>query len=317
MPEDDGPLRHIVFEELSMVAAETKSNDATPAGWSVIALLLKEFSRQAVAEQARLKSQLEALVAIAVQPLSPEGRIVLDAPEGLVVVVLANPNEALAVAERAQAGAADLPVCLAVNYGPVKAMKDASGAPRLVGDGILSAVTLANLATRGRMLLSRPFREAVVRIAPHRARTLVSVGAFTDATVRSHELFTIDPRAAILSRRRLIAGGGLAVLGIVGAGIAVRVMRERPAVIQFEISPRGDIFVDGVMKGRSPPVNRIEVSPGSHTIEVRNEPHAPLKLEMRLRSAEEVRVSHAFGTRRAERKEGDSFVEDIRRRLGF
>lgn len=285
-----------------------------PAGFNVIALILREFTRQPVAEQARLKSRLEALAAFAIQQLSPAERIMLESPDGLVIVVLAGPEDALDVAERAQAGSADLPLCIAVNHGPVKTVAEASSGPRFVGDGIVSAVTLANLATRGRLLVSRPFREVLGASAPHRARTLISVGALTDATVRTHELFTPDPRVATTRRRQLIIAGSLATLGILGTGVAARVMREKPAVIQFEITPQGDIFVDGELKGRSPPLTQVAVSPGAHTIEVRNDPYAPLKLQMKLKPAEEIKVTHSFSGRKP-RKGGDSFIEDVWRRL--
>jgi hypothetical protein len=287
-----------------------------PAGTAVIALIVKEFSRQAVTEQARLKSQLEALVAIAIQPLAPADRIVLETPDGLVVVVLGDPGDALDVAERAQAGAADLPLAVAVNHGPVKSITDTSGGARFVGDGLVSALTLANLATRGRLLVSRAFRDSLANVAPHRARKLHSVGALTDANLRTHELFTPDPAAAMVERQRLMIAGGLAVFGILGAGVAIRAMRSGgQASIQFDISPQGDIFVNGELKGTSPPLTRVALRPGVHAIEVRNSGHAPLRLELNLKPAEEAKVTHAFGARRAARKEGDSLVEELWRRM--
>lgn len=295
-----------------MAEDKTREPVAAPQGRSVIALILREFSRQPVAEQARLKSQLEALVAFAIQPLDADERIVLEAPDGLVVVVLASPEDALDVAERAQAGTADLALCIAVNHGPVKAAEP--GGTRILGDGVISAVMLANLATRGRLLISRPFREALGAIAPHRVSSLMAVGALTDSTVRTHEVFTPDPRTAVSRRRRLVAFGSVAVLAILGTGVAARMARTKPAVIEFEITPQGDIFLDGELKGRSPPLVRLAVSPGAHTVEVRNDPHAPLRLKLSLKPAEEMTVTHKFPSRK-ERKEGDSFVEDIWRRL--
>jgi hypothetical protein len=68
----------------------------------------------------------------------------------------------------------------------------------------------------------------------------------------------------------------------------------RPAIIQLEITPRGDVFVDGVRQGRSPPLTRLEVDPGPHTIEVRNNPSPPLRLELSLGSGQEMTISHTF-----------------------
>jgi PEGA domain-containing protein len=296
------------------IGDEQKETPPGQVGFSVIALILRDFSRHAVAEQAKLKSQLEALTAIAIQRLSQSGRLVLDTLDGLVIVVLSGPEHALEVAESAQAAAADLPVCIAVNYGPVKKSADAGDSPRFVGDGIVSAVTLANLATRGRLLLSRPFRDALNTAAPQRITALTPIGALTDASLRSHELFTLDPAAAAAVRRRFMLTAGAAALGILGIGVATRLLHAKPAMIQFEISPHGEVFVDGELRGKSPPLSRLAVSPGAHTIEVHNDAYAPLRLQMNLKPAEEMKVTHAFGGRKP-RKQGDSFVEDVWRRL--
>jgi len=296
---------------------------AVPA--SVISLLVREFSHQTVAEQAKLKAQLAALLAVAIGPLRNAARVVLDAPDGMVAVVLDEPARALEVAQRAQSAAEGLPLCIGVNHGPVKLAADAGGVPELLGDGIVAAVTLAKLATRGRLLASRSFHDALEATAPHRATEISSIGAFTDANVRTHDLFTLDPRAAAARRRWLLAAGALAVCGILAAGAGVRLVRsgaKRPAVIQLEITPLGDIFVDGEKKGRSPPLTRLEVSPGPHTIEVRNPAHPPLKLALNLKPAEEMSVTHTFAApKKADRarkeKKEESFIDGVRRKLGI
>ena len=303
-------------------------SDAAPAPLevSVIAFSLKNFSRQPVAEQARQKAQLEAAVALAIQPLRVDERVVLDSPDGLVVAVRGDPEDALQVAERGQVACADLPVCIALNHGPLKLVAESAGREEMVGDGIVAAMTLASLATRGRVLASRAFRDALAAAAPHRASELGAAGAFTDAEVRTHELFTVDPAARPARRRRFMLMGGAAALGLVAAGVSARMIRsasKRPAVLAFDVSPNGDIYVDGQLRGESPPLVRLEVAPGPHTIEVRNERHPPLRLELTLRPGEEIKVKHAFagarkGDRRA-RKEGkdDSYIGELRRRFGF
>lgn len=303
-------------------------SDAAPAALEVsaIAFTLKNFSRQPVADQARQKAQLEAAVALAVQPLRLEDRVVLDSPDGLVVAVLGDAEHALQVAERGQVTCSGVPVCIALNYGPVKIVREPAGREELIGDGIVAAITLANLATRGRLLASRAFRDALAAAAPHRASELAAAGAFTDAEVRSHELFTIDPAARPARRRRFMLMGGAAALGLMAAGVSARMIRSasrRPAVIAFEVSPNGDIYVDGQLRGETPPLARLEIAPGPHTIEVRNDPHPPLRLELTLQPGEEIRVKHAFaGARKGDRKtrkdrKDDSYIGELRRRLGI
>jgi class 3 adenylate cyclase len=291
---------------------------------SVLSLSLKDFSRQPVLEQAKQKAQLEAAVASAIQPLRPRDRIVLDAPEGLAVALLAGPEDALRVAKRAQAAAGELPVCMALNHGPVKLVANPAGGQEILGDGIAAAVALANLATRGRLMVSRAFRDALTAIAPERSSDLAPLGAFTDSSVRTHELFTLDPRAASLRRRRFLAYGTLAVVALVGVGIGARMAREaanRPAILLFEITPQGDIYVDGELHGKSPPLSNLEVAPGTRMIEVRNGRNPPLRLELRLRPTEEVKVAHAFPVpKKADKgkrpQKDENFIDGLRRRFG-
>lgn len=294
----------------------------TPSHVSVIVLKLQEFTRRPVADQTRLKAQIEALVALAIQLLPAADRIVLDAPDGVAVVVLGTPKDALDLAERAQAAAADLPVCIGVNHGPVKPAADTLRGFGLVGDGLAASMTLANVATPGRILASRPFHEALQAYAPGRAVDLSSAGAFTDLSVRTYELFTLDRQAAPARRRRLIALGTLSVIGILGLGFAARGLRHAimsPAILEFNITPRGDVFIDGVLKGKTPPLQRLEIRPGRHSIEVRNSPYPPLTLEVNVASAEEMRITHSFTAPRSadEPKSVREHFRDLRRQLGF
>ena len=284
---------------------ESGSTAPPPTLASVIVLKLREFGRQPVTEQVRLKASLETLVRGAIKPLPAVERAVLDVPDGLALVVLGGPGKALDLVLRAQAAAPDLPLCIGVNHGPVKAASDALRGPGLVGDGLTSGVTLANAATPGRLVTSRSFREALKAASPARAAELRRAGIYTDANVRTHELFTLDLRSVLARRWPLIALGTLMVAVIIGAGFAARHARlrvppvpepppVRPAVIHLAITPRGDVYVDGVMQGTSPPLTEIEVYPGPHTIEVRNAANPPLRLELSLGSGEEMTITHSF-----------------------
>ena len=285
--------------------AESGSTAPLPTLASVIVLKLREFTRQPVTEQVRLKASLETLVRDSIEPLPAAGRAVLDVPDGMALVVLGSPGQALDLAVRAQASAADLPLCIGINHGPVKAASNALRGTGLVGDGLASGVTMAGAAAPGRLVASRSFREALEAAAPARATELRRAGVYTDANVRTHELFTLDRRTVLARRWPLIAFGALAVAAIIGAGFAARHARlgvppapepppVRAAVIHLAITPRGDIYVNGVMQGSSPPLSEIEVFPGYHTIEVRNADTPPLRLELSLGSGEEMTITHSF-----------------------
>ena len=48
------------------------------------------------------------------------------------------------------------------------------------------------------------------------------------------------------------------------------------------------------MKGPTPPLAQLEVSPGSHTVEVRNGAFPPLRVQVHLAQAEEMTIRHTF-----------------------
>jgi hypothetical protein len=57
------------------------------------------------------------------------------------------------------------------------------------------------------------------------------------------------------------------------------------------------VFVDGVPKGKSPPLKKIQVPPGDYTIEVRSGTFKPLVTELTVGQGEEFEVTHNFVAR--------------------
>ena len=106
---------------------------------------------------------------------------------------------------------------------------------------------------------------------------------------------------------------GFVAIAIVAAGFAIRAMRPEPpppppppvpapapvpeplpGAITFEIKPEGDVYVDGVLKGKSPPLKKIQVPAGNHTIEVRSGKFKPMTAELPVGPGEEFAVEHNF-----------------------
>src|SRR3989449_4679918 len=127
---------------------------------SVVFLKIQEFARRPVQEQARLRAQLEAVVAVTTAELAPANRIVLDAADGAAIVVLGDPRGALQLAARALAAtAAGLPLCVGVNHGAVQLAPGGRDDDGMIGDGIAVAASVAEFASPSRLLMSRSFRE--------------------------------------------------------------------------------------------------------------------------------------------------------------
>lgn len=199
---------------------------------SVVFLKIHEFARRPASEQARLRAQLDAVVAVTAAQIPPAGRLVLDAGDGAAIVVLGDPRAALLLAERSLAAtAAGLPLAAGINHGAVQ-LDGAEGSTAMVGDGIAVAATAAGFAAPACVLASRVFRDALADAAPGSEASLVREGTFTDEGLRVHELFRPDGRAARRRRVRYALAAAAAVVVLLGAGIGARIaLQGRQAVL--------------------------------------------------------------------------------------
>ena len=195
---------------------------------SVVFLRIEEFATRPASEQARLRAQLEAVVAVTTAELRPASRIVLDASDGVAIVVLCDPTGALRIAERALTAAlAGLPLCAGINHGAVRLLGGTDGdGQAMVGDGIAVAASVAQFAPASELRVSRAFRDALADAAPGQESSLVPKGAFSDASLRSYELYTRD-RGELPRRRRMYATLSVAaVLTLLVTGIGWRISEQ-------------------------------------------------------------------------------------------
>jgi hypothetical protein len=65
-------------------------------------------------------------------------------------------------------------------------------------------------------------------------------------------------------------------------------------VLYLDIKPAGELFVDGEAKGSTPPLVRLSLPPGPHTIEVRSGRARPLQTQVTLQPGEEMQLKHVF-----------------------
>lgn len=199
---------------------------------SVVFLKIADFARRPASEQARLRAQLEAVVAVVTAEIAPANRIVLEAADGAAIVLVGEPGAALRVAAGAlTAGAAGLPLAAGINHGALQ-LAGRKGAEAMTGDGIAVAASIAEFAQSGRTLASRSFRDALADAAPGDETVLVAAGHFTDAGLRSHEVFSPDERAPARRRRRYAVAALVLLVAFIGGGIAWRTTNEgRPPLL--------------------------------------------------------------------------------------
>jgi hypothetical protein len=275
--------------------------NAHPA--TVVFFGLADFAAQPVAAQAKLKEGLEFALAAALAPIRAAQRLVVETRDGAAVVLLDEPDAALDFGARVRAAAPALPLCIGINHGAVKLSLAGAHGPALIGDVLAAGAAVAGFAKPGATLVSRSYRDALAQAAPDRAKALRPAGVFTDAAVRSHEVFAPGADAAVSRRRRLFVFGALAAVGILGAGVMKRRARLRaeaeaaarvPAVVSLAITPGGEILVDGRVQGMTPPLKTLELAPGRHDIVVRTGAHTPLTTRVDLAPGERFTLQHDF-----------------------
>jgi hypothetical protein len=124
------------------------------------------------------------------------------------------------------AATAGLPLSVGINHGAVQLAGAGKGDEGLAGDGIAVAANVAEFAAPSALLISRSFRDALADASPGLEAQMLTAGTFTDAGLRTHELFAPDHRVERRRKRRFIAASFLAVIVLVGAGVGARIAAE-------------------------------------------------------------------------------------------
>jgi hypothetical protein len=251
---------------------------------------------------------------------------VLDATDGMALVLFVDPARAMDVAYALDHGPEDLPLQVGLNYGPL-ALTSRSADSRVFGDGLSAAAAAARFAAPRRLFVTANFAKALEATEPARTVELVPAGEFTDSRVRLHSFYTPDKGVGEMRRRRLSAYALTGILLILVAGVVGRELKPRffppaPAIVELDVKPRGDVLVDDILQGRGMQIAEFEVPPGRHRVTIRNAGYPPLEVTLNLQPGERVSIAHTFmAPRKAERKPvpkpepKPDFWRDLRKKL--
>jgi len=169
---------------------------------SVFFVDIVEYARKSVTDQIFLKDRFNSYLAIAIQDVPINDRIILDTSDGAAITFLGDVEDALKTAlslrgsllsEDVAAGK-PLSVRMGINLGPVRLVRDVNGQPNIVGDGINVAQLVMSFANAGQILVSRSYFNAVTRLSPQFAGMFLYQGSRTDKHVREHEVYAIGHR---------------------------------------------------------------------------------------------------------------------------
>lgn len=177
---------------------------------SVLYFDIVDYTLRSSAEQMALKERLNSVLTEAIADVSEEDCIVLDTGGGAALGFLENPEDAMfagisvckPLAEQEATAETRAWVRAGIHLGPVGLVKDMNGKPAIVGDGVKAALCIMSFAEPGQILVSRSYRDVMVRVSESYVELFQYLGAKTDKNVREHWVYAVGPAPSSLFRDR-------------------------------------------------------------------------------------------------------------------
>jgi class 3 adenylate cyclase len=69
---------------------------------------------------------------------------------------------------------------------------------------------------------------------------------------------------------------------------------EKPGTVKLAVQPWGEIYVNGIRRGVTPPMKSLNLAPGTHQIEVRNSQFTPYKQTVEVKSGSQTTIRYVF-----------------------
>jgi hypothetical protein len=168
----------------------------------------------------------------------------------------------------------------------------------------LAIAPLLFLALIGTGLAARavmgPAEEPAVAAAPKKAAPKVVASAPAAAAKPAVEApRTAQPKAPVVEKKPVVVAkvenkAPKPVVAAAAPATTPAPTAAGPARIELAVNPWGEIFVDGKSRGVSPPLRTLEISPGSHTIEIRNSTFPSHTQKVDIKPGDAVKIRHRF-----------------------
>ena len=71
-------------------------------------------------------------------------------------------------------------------------------------------------------------------------------------------------------------------------------VEQATATLLLAVSPWGEVYVDGKRAGVSPPLATLQLEPGRHEVEVRNQAFSPYRDNVNLEPGTSLKLRHKF-----------------------
>ena len=71
-------------------------------------------------------------------------------------------------------------------------------------------------------------------------------------------------------------------------------VEQATATLLLAVSPWGEVYVDGKRAGVSPPLATLQLEPGRHKVEIRNQAFSPYRDNVNLEPGTSLKIRHKF-----------------------
>jgi len=166
---------------------------------SVMMLDIVGYSKKSVSDQISSKEVFNTMLGAAIKDVPENDRVILDTGDGAAITFLGDIEDALkavlafrdSLLSEGANMAPPLEVCMGINLGPVRLVKDINGRANIVGDGINVAQRVMGFAKGGQILVSRSYFDAASRLSHEYAGMFYHEGSRADKHGRDHEIYAI------------------------------------------------------------------------------------------------------------------------------
>ncbi len=161
---------------------------------------------------------------------------------------------------------------------------------------VIALLAIAVLAVAGYALM-RPDGEAQAPDVPARLAVTAETAAQdaqASAPAAAEQNAAEQPGADIRPQKTQPAPAAAPVARAPMVGPEPPAAATASATLSFAITPWGEVLVDGKRAGISPPLTRLELPPGTHSIEIRNGTFATHRVKVNLDADENMKIKHRF-----------------------
>jgi len=167
---------------------------------AVVFLDVVGYTKGSVEQQIKIKDHMNSVVEKSIEGVDEIDRIIVDSGDGAAICFLGDPEDSLFCAVKLRDGfdllsnqeTAQYEVCIGVNLGPVKVVKDVNNRRNVLGDGINVAQRIMSFAGSGQIFVSRSFYEVISCLSQEYENLFHYQGKKRDKHEREHAVYEFN-----------------------------------------------------------------------------------------------------------------------------